>query len=137
MTVGIGLCSAPARSLTAEDTEFAEDFLFADLVAVFLDAVSLDESFAGAKLRAAGLGLLLFFFAGAGGSVVSAFRFLSARAFASPSHAAFTFPRDAGRLLFHSAESSSPPICAMVRSVRMDGSDLSMRNEESRGGKEG
>src|ERR1035441_4638722 len=124
MTVGIGLCSAPARSLTAEDTEFAEDFLFAD----FVDGVWWDESFAGAKLRAAGLGLLLFFFAGAGGSVVSAFRFLSARAIASASHAAFTFPRDAGRLLFHSAESSSPPICAIVRSVRMDVSYLSMSN---------
>src|ERR1022692_5041596 len=123
--------SAPARALPGEDTEFAEDFLFADLVAVFLDAVSLDEMFAGATFRAAGLGLLLFFFAGAGGSVVSVFRFLSARAIASASHAAFTFPPDAGRLLFHSAESSSPPICAIVRSVRMDVSYLSISNPET------
>src|SRR5271166_2673574 len=116
MTVGIGFSSAPARALSAEDAEPAKDFLFGDL-----DAVWLEEVFAGATACGVGVGFLLFFFAGPSvPSVVKAFRFLSARAIASASHAAFTFPRDAGRLLVHSADPSSPPICAIVRPVRME-----------------
>jgi hypothetical protein len=42
MTVGMGFCSAPERALTAEDAEFAEDFLFRDLHAESLDAATLD-----------------------------------------------------------------------------------------------
>jgi len=61
-------------------------------------------------------------------SAVKALRFESARAIASASHAAFTFPRDAGRLLFHSAEPLSPAISAMVRPVSMEVSYTSMSN---------
>jgi hypothetical protein len=40
MIVGIGLCSAPARAFTAEDAEFAEDFLLLDLDVAFSGAIS-------------------------------------------------------------------------------------------------
>jgi len=113
--------SAPARALTAEDAEFenaefAEDFVLLNLDVESLDPASLDavsEEFARATRSAACLGLLLTFFSAfsaveafsPASSAFKVFRFESARAIASASHAAFTLPRDAGRLLFHSAES--------------------------------
>src|ERR1700686_2755162 len=48
------------------------------------------------------------------------FFFASTRATASASHAAFTLPRAAGGLLFHSADPSSLAIRGIVRSVRID-----------------
>src|SRR5271157_5686140 len=132
MTVGMGFCSAPARALTADNAAFAEDFLLFDPDAATLDPLSAatpspDEGFVLATRGAASRGLLLFFFSAPSAlSAVEALRFWSARAIASASHAAFTLPRDAGRLLFHSAEPSSPAICAIVRLVRTDVSYESM-----------
>src|SRR3979490_569661 len=125
MTVGMGLCSAPGRALTAEGTEIAEDFLLLDLEAASSGATALDAaavSLAWTILRTACLEtFFLFVFAPSALSAPTAFFFFRpARGIASASHAAFTFPRDAGRLLFHSAEPSSPAICAMVRPVRME-----------------
>src|ERR1700686_5011511 len=133
MTVGMGLCSAPGRALTAEGTEIAEDFLFLDLEAASSAATASAAavlSLVWTTLLAASLDrFFLFFSAPSARSAVNAFFFFkSARAIASASHAAFTFPRDAGRLLFHSAEPSSPAICAMVRPVRMEVSYSSLLN---------
>src|SRR5450755_601598 len=108
----MGFSSAPSRSLTAEDADSAEEFLFRDFGALELDAVP--RTFARA-ISAAEMGFLPSFFSAPFAlSAVKALRFLSARAMASASHGAFAFPRDAGRLLFHSAEPRSPPISAIV-----------------------
>src|SRR5208282_5665224 len=130
MTVCMGFCSAPARALIVEGVEFAEDFLLLDLeAAATLSAVSFDEVFALTIRWAFGLPPLLFFFsASSAPSAVRALRFSSARAIAFASQAAFTFPRDAGRLLVHSADFSSPPICAIVRPVRTEVSYVPMSN---------
>src|ERR1700730_11329342 len=133
MTVGIGLCSAPGRALTAEDAEFAEDFLLLDLGGASSGAGSLDAavlSLARTTLLAASLDrFCLFFSAPSALSAVNAFFFFrSARAIASASHAALTFPPDAGRLLVHFADPASPAICAMVRPVRTEVSYASISN---------
>src|SRR5271163_1802060 len=52
--------------------------------------------------------------------------FLSALATASASQGAFTAPGDAAGPLFHSAESASPPICAIERRLITDVSNRSM-----------
>jgi hypothetical protein len=44
ITMGMGFCSAPARTFIAEGAEFAEDFLALDLDAAPLDAPSPDAS---------------------------------------------------------------------------------------------
>src|SRR5271166_4767716 len=136
MTVGMGFCSAPAWALTADNAAFAEDFLLFNPDAATLGPLSAatpspDEGFVLSTHGAASRGLLLFFSAPSALSAVEAFRFWSARAIASASHAAFTLPRDAGRLLFHAAEPSSPAICAIVRFVRTDVSYESMSKPET------
>src|SRR5271166_3650705 len=118
----MGLCS-PGIALTTEAAELAEDLPFLDLRAFASDAV------VKVPARAAGPGFLFLFFPTSfASSAVKTFRFESARAIASASHAAFTFPRDAGRLLVHSAEPLSPAICAMVRPVSTDVAYASMSN---------
>src|SRR5437660_11519666 len=130
MTMGMGLCSAPGIAFTAEA---ANDFLLLDLEAGSLRDAPLDAaavSLAWTTLRAVCLGpFFLLFSAPCALSAVTAFFFFrSARAIASASHAALTFPRDPGRLLFHSAEPSSPAIYALLRPVRMDVSYSSILN---------
>jgi hypothetical protein len=134
MTVGIGLCSAPGTALTAEDVEFADDFLLLDLTVTFGAAEETSASLASATLPAFCLESFFlpfaagFFSALFASSAVKAFRLESARAIASASHPALTFPRDAGRLLVHSADPASPAICAIVRPVRTEVSYSSMLN---------
>src|SRR6267143_3948558 len=99
MTVVMGLGSAPGIAFTAEA---AEDFLLLDLEAASSGAATLDAaavSLAWTTLRAVCLGpfFLLFSVPCALSAVTACFFFLSARAFASASHAALTFPRVAGR----------------------------------------
>src|ERR1700722_9198208 len=127
MSVGMGLGSAPARTLTAEDAEFAEDFLVLDFAETEFDSTILvaTSSVVAARpfasVSVAWLFFLpLFFSAPSAPSAAAAFRFLSARAIASATQSDFTLPRDAGRLLFHSADPSSPAICGIVRSVKTD-----------------
>src|ERR1035438_489666 len=138
--VGIGFSTAPARALTAEDAEFAETFLLLDLPPFF---AAEDDWFSGSALATLSAWVETFFLLFAAGeaallaafertgffsptsarsafSAVKAFRLESTRAIASASHAALTLPRDAGRLLFHSADLRSPPICASVRLVSME-----------------
>src|ERR1700716_1218350 len=129
----MGLCSAPGRALTAEGAEFAEDFLLLDFEAFSFDVAASDAAAvpsASTTLRAVCPGpFFLFFSAPSALSAVKFFFFFrSARAIAFASHAALTFPRDAGRLLLHSAEPSSPAICAIVRPVRMEVSYSSIWN---------
>src|SRR2546429_120692 len=130
MTMGMGLCSAPGIAFTAEA---ANDFLLLDLEAGSSRAATLDSaavSLAWTTLRAVCLGpFFLLFSAPCALSAVTAFFFFrSARAIASASHAALTFPRDAGRLLVPSADPASPAICAIVRPVRTEVSYESMSN---------
>src|SRR5712664_3601998 len=96
--VGIGFSTAPGNPFTTEDTEVTEDFLafFSTAGAAF--ALVTDR-------RPAAFFLLSVTSVS---PVVKPFRFLSARATASASHAALSFPRAAGRLLVHSAEPLSP-----------------------------
>ena len=104
--VGMGFSMAPGKPLTTGVTEDTGDFLvfFGDAAAAVKPAMAL-------------LPDALFFLLFSVPPVVNTFRFLSARATASASHAAFNFPRVAGRLLVHSAEPLSPAISAMVRLV--------------------
>src|SRR6266436_4926264 len=127
MTVGMGLGSAPGIALVAE---VANDFLLLDLEAGSSGAATLDAAAALAwtTLRAVCLGpfFLLFSAPCALSAFTACFFFCSARAIASASHAALTFPCDAGRLLVHSADPASPAICAIVRPVRTEVSYESM-----------
>ena len=66
------------------------------------------------------LALVAFFFGSGLAVFEDAFFFACTRASVSASHAAFSLPCDAGRLLAHWAECSSPPISAIVRLVRTD-----------------
>src|SRR6267378_4238372 len=108
--VGIGFSTAPGNPFTTEDTE---DFLafFSTAGAAF--ALVTDR-------RPAAFFLLLLFSVTSVSPVVKPFRFLSARATASASHAALSFPRAAGRLLVHSVDPLSPAISLMVRPVSTD-----------------
>src|SRR6266852_8464953 len=119
MTVSMSLASAPGKALTAEGTEFAEDFL-SDFEPLFSDAPAAVFLLWTVLRAACRVPFCLFSFAPSAAScaVAALFFFRSARAIASASHPAFTFPRDAGRLLVHSADPASPAICAMVRPVR-------------------
>src|ERR1700690_2716160 len=98
MAVGIGLRAARVRPLTAEIAELGAEFA---------------EVFFARFARCSALSAVKAFF------LPAAF-LRSALATASASQAALSLPRVAGRLLVHSAESVSPPICAMVRLVRTD-----------------
>src|ERR1700722_2024097 len=138
----MGLDSVPGTPLITEDAEFAEGVLLFDRSAP-LDA--------GLASSAGGLPAFLFasfsetfflpafflvslefaFLVSAALSSVNALRFLSARAIASASHAAFTLPPGAGRLVVHFAEPASPAICAMVRSLKTEVSNLSILNFET------
>src|SRR5271165_3990333 len=128
--------SAPTRALTAEDAEFAEDFLVFGLLTNWVSLpVARDTDFRPLFLFSpvspvppVVKDFRLLLPAPSASSAVKAFRFASARAIASASQGAFTFPRDAERLLFHSAEPLSPAISAMVRPVRMEVSYASMSN---------
>src|SRR5690348_8500732 len=98
MDDGIGRLSAPGRFLTTEATEGTEEFDF----------------------RRASLGSSV-------SSAVCFFGFfLSSLATVSASQSAFNLPRDAFLLLVHSAESSSPAICAMFFLLRIEVSYSSM-----------
>src|SRR5215467_16375040 len=99
ITEGVGRRTAPAKSSTAEG---AED----------LEPLWSDESL-GRVWRVDPIRSFCFFIF-----------FLSSLASVSASHAAFTRPRDAFLLLVHSAESSSPAICAMVFLLMTDVSYL-------------
>src|SRR5215470_10714484 len=108
---GMGLAIAPDNCATAEFAEVAEEFNFFLLGADEL-ALETGSRFAPALL------FPLLFSAISAFSAANVFRLLSARATAAASHAAFTFPRPAGRLLVHSFDPASPAICFIVRSVR-------------------
>src|SRR5271156_12190 len=125
--------SAPARALAEADTELAEVFLSRDLTASWETAEATEataEQFAIFVLPTSCAPPLEAFFLSFAApfalSAAKALGFESARAIASASHAAFTLPRVAGRLLDHSAEPASPAICAMVRSVKIDVSYFSL-----------
>src|SRR5271167_158898 len=110
MTVGMGLSSTPGRALTAEDAEFDKYFLLDSIEsddAAFASRASFCSAIPFATFSEAFF-LPVFFSASPALSAVKAFRFLSARAIASASHAAFTLPRVAGGLVVHSAEPASP-----------------------------
>src|ERR1700674_4471575 len=101
MAVGMDLRKAPSKDLTAGIAESAEGICFF----AFGEVIGADDETAGLAIR-------VFL--------------LSSLANVSASHGAFTFPREAGRLLFHSAEPSSPAICAMTRSLSRELSYCSM-----------
>src|SRR5580692_7236147 len=96
----MGFRTPPSRSLTADGIEITSEVAAPG----FAKNRSLSDLF------------LPFFFTLPAFAPSEVFLFfLSSLASVSASHGAFTFPRDAGRLLFHSAESLSPPISAMER----------------------
>jgi hypothetical protein len=95
--VGIGLLVAPSRDSSAG---IAEEAVFLSFLAVVEDV----------ERGIDGLGRFVFSFSVLLVSSAFSFFFFSAFAIASASHAAFTFPRDAGRLLSHFADFWSPLI---------------------------
>src|SRR5258708_22031520 len=111
---GMGFSTAPVRLLTAENAEFAENSWIFDFDGVFGACLETDDPC---------FPPLFFpppFSAGSAFSAVKAFCLLSARATASASQAALSFPRVAGRLLVHSAEPASPAIWLIVRPVKTE-----------------
>src|SRR3954462_10955087 len=64
----------------------------------------------------------LFVFASRSSRGIFGLFFLSTRAMAAASHAAFNLPRAAGRSLFHSRERPSPAISSMLRLLSTDSS---------------
>src|SRR5262249_53564729 len=115
---GMGFSTAPGKAFTTEATEVREDF------DVFLG----DSAWAAELGCALALAFVLPLFAFFASSAFDAFRFLSVRAIASASHAAFTLPRVAGRLLVPSADFLSPAISPMVRPVSTEVSYASISN---------
>src|ERR1700674_1395174 len=101
MAAGMDLRTAPSRDLTAGVAESAEGTCFF----AFGEVIGADDETAGLTVR-------VFL--------------LSSLASVSARHGAFTFPREGGRLLFHSAEPSSPAICAMLRWLSTELSYCSM-----------
>src|SRR6185312_12056789 len=117
---GMGRFTTPGKSPTAEDAERAEEDLFWG--AVFTTAeceppfLFVNFPF-GFSLWSSVPCVVIFFLPALA---------LSALAMASASHGAFILPREALRLLFHSAASSSPLICAMVLPESADSSNSLM-----------
>src|ERR1700687_154516 len=112
MAAGIDFRTAPSKDWTAEIAEETCFFALAETIGVE------DEAACRADV--------LFFFFSAFSAASALSFFFSTLASVSASHGAFTFPRDAGRLLFHCAEPSSPAIPAMVRLLSTERSYCSM-----------
>src|ERR1700748_1536271 len=120
--------------LTGTETKTAEDSEDAETLgsSLLLEALNLENDSFGLPLPFSAVRAsfrprpevfaLLIFASSASSAVLVCFFFLSIRAHASASHAAFNRPCPAGRLLVHSRDRASPAISSMLRLLSTDSS---------------